>query len=162
MKQSKIIKMFISFWGICRVWWIREVNFILTVRRCLPCLKSLIPESLFNMHSRPPHCAITPAILYTSSSSSSSSEQRENTNYKWETWDKLWGGKKTENNVKKGSCNIKPTCSWVQRLNELLCCISQKPPHSVDDPHWLTLYCKEIECLNHGWYVKIKVRFYLL
>lgn len=46
----------------------------LTVRRWRPCLKSLIPASLLSMHSRPPHWAITPAILYTSSSSSSSSE----------------------------------------------------------------------------------------
>lgn len=46
----------------------------LTVRRWRPCLKSLIPASLLSMHSRPPHCAMTPAILYTSSSSSSSSE----------------------------------------------------------------------------------------
>lgn len=45
----------------------------LTVRRWRPCLKSLIPASLLSMHSRPPHWAITPAILYTSSSSSSSS-----------------------------------------------------------------------------------------
>lgn len=45
----------------------------LTVSRCLPCLKSLIPDSLLSMHSSPPHCAMTPAILYTSSSSSSSS-----------------------------------------------------------------------------------------
>lgn len=45
----------------------------LTVRRCRPCLKSLIPANLLSMHSRPPHWAITPAILYTSSSSSSSS-----------------------------------------------------------------------------------------
>ncbi len=41
--------------------------------RCLPCLKSLIPDSRLSIHSRPPHCAMTPAILYTSSSSSSSS-----------------------------------------------------------------------------------------
>lgn len=47
----------------------------LTVRRWRPCLKSLIPASLLSMHSRPPHWAITPAILYTSSSSSSSSER---------------------------------------------------------------------------------------
>ena len=46
----------------------------LTVRRWRPCLKSLIPASLLSMHSRPPHWAITPAILYTSSSSSSSSD----------------------------------------------------------------------------------------
>lgn len=51
----------------------------LTVRRWRPCLKSLIPASLLSMHSRPPHWAITPAILYTSSSSSSSSGREEKT-----------------------------------------------------------------------------------
>lgn len=48
----------------------------LTVRRWRPCLKSLIPASLLSMQSRPPHWAITPAILYTSSSSSSSSADK--------------------------------------------------------------------------------------
>lgn len=48
----------------------------LTVSRCLPCLKSLIPDNRLSIHSSPPHWAITPAILYTSSSSSSSSGER--------------------------------------------------------------------------------------
>lgn len=53
----------------------------LTVSRCLPCLKSLIPDSRLSIHSSPPHWAMTPAILYTSSSSSSSSVIRSGETY---------------------------------------------------------------------------------
>lgn len=131
---------------------------LLTVSRCLPCLKSLIPDSRLSIHSSPPHCAMTPAILYTSSSSSSSSEIRSGKIFVFlvvkgycififHNWTQALvletTGLHTDEQAKNWTTSCKwtvnLTCGWVQWLYELLCGISQQTSHSIDDSHWLTL-----------------------
>lgn len=149
----------------------------LTVKRWRPCLKSLIPASLLSMHSKPPHWAITPAILYTSSSSSSSSggERKSSRNRGkdeygnktksplpgWRnnlpsilirgireylprippsprTWNVHWSQSSNPRAAESVERAIH-TCGGVQGLDKLFSGIAQQSPHSINNPHGLSL-----------------------